>query len=409
MGYGLLQLAASGHEYVARLLLENGVATDVMSHTSESDGFSDEPPLYRAAWYGSFALVNLLLQYGACTEARRGSYDSLLVAACAAQPHDLQLVKLLLERGANVHHRHPQSCSIYMSALQAASGGKSLGTGSLLLEHGANVNEQISEGYRASALAMACWSPWSDLEMVQLLLERRADVNPQGGEFGNPLQAASAKGNLDIVRLLIEKGADVNIQSGQHGHPLQAACYEGSLDVVQLLLEKGADVNLLGGRFGNCLQAAICSTWYSWSVWENLEIVNVLLAHGADVDTPPGMYTVLLIEALIKDDHPPSGVETVGWNKGHGPAMVRTLLAAAASANTRGGTRGTLIASFDGVADELESWDLNTRVGIVHALFSAGVDETLLSIQTRRWVDHLPASAKVGASTESGSILHIGT
>ncbi|KAF2679335.1 hypothetical protein K458DRAFT_347022, partial [Lentithecium fluviatile CBS 122367] len=47
---------------------------------------------------------------------------------------------------------------------------------------------------------------------VTLLVEKGADVNAQGGQYGNALQAASAKGHEPIAKLLVEKGADVNAQ-----------------------------------------------------------------------------------------------------------------------------------------------------------------------------------------------------
>jgi hypothetical protein len=39
-------------------------------------------------------------------------------------------------------------------------------------------------------------------------LLKNADVNAQGEEYGNSLQAVSAKGHDQIVQQLLEKGAD---------------------------------------------------------------------------------------------------------------------------------------------------------------------------------------------------------
>jgi ankyrin repeat protein len=38
-------------------------------------------------------------------------------------------------------------------------------------------------------------------------LDKGADVNAQGGEYGNALQAASAKGHQEIVELFQRRGA----------------------------------------------------------------------------------------------------------------------------------------------------------------------------------------------------------
>jgi ankyrin repeat protein len=56
-----------------------------------------------------------------------------------------------------------------------------------------------------------------------------ADVNAKGGEYGNALQAASARGHKAIVKLLL----DVNTQGGEYGSALQAASGEGHKDIVK--------------------------------------------------------------------------------------------------------------------------------------------------------------------------------
>jgi ankyrin repeat protein len=92
--------------------------------------------------------------------------------------------------------------------------------------------------------------------VVELLLSPWADVNAQGGDYGNVLQAASARGHNKVVELLLSKGADVNAQEGYYGNALKAASSGGHDKVVELLLSKGADVNAQGGYYGNALQAA---------------------------------------------------------------------------------------------------------------------------------------------------------
>ncbi len=37
-------------------------------------------------------------------------------------------------------------------------------------------------------------------------------MNSQGGEYGNPLQAASYGGHLEFVHVLLERRADINAQ-----------------------------------------------------------------------------------------------------------------------------------------------------------------------------------------------------
>jgi ankyrin repeat protein len=109
---------------------------------------------------------------------------------------------------------------------------------------------------------------------VRLLLEKNADVNAQGGEFGNALQAASARGHEQMVELLLKNNADVNAQGGNYGNALQAASHKGHERVVKLLLEKNASINVQGRHYGNALQAA--------SFQGHEQVVKLLLDKGID-------------------------------------------------------------------------------------------------------------------------------
>jgi len=109
--------------------------------------------------------------------------------------------------------------------------------------------------------------------VVNILLEQKLDTNVQGGEFGNPLQAAANHGYEKVVQILLDQGADVNAQGGYWGNALQAASNYGYEKVVQVLLDRGADVNAQGGYWGNALQAA--------SFYGHKRIVQILLRYGA--------------------------------------------------------------------------------------------------------------------------------
>ena len=70
---------------------------------------------------------------------------------------------------------------------------------------------------------------------MTLLLQEGADVNARGGEYGNALYAASARGYVDIVKLLLEAGADINAQGGLYGSAFQVALKQGHGEVVRIL------------------------------------------------------------------------------------------------------------------------------------------------------------------------------
>ena len=121
-----------------------------------------------------------------------------------------------------------------------------------------------------------------DEVLMSILSMSATDVNAQGGEYGNALQAASARGHEKVVQILLDKGAGVNAQGGEYSNALQAASAHGHEKVVQMLLDKGADVNAQGGSYGNALQAA--------SEGGHEKVVQMFLDKGADVNAQGGHY-----------------------------------------------------------------------------------------------------------------------
>jgi ankyrin repeat protein len=203
-----------------------------------------------------------------------------------------ELVRLLLERGADVNTRERTK---HTTALTAASARGHDQIVEQLLEKGADINARGGTYYGTALIAA---SAWGHGQVVERLLEEGADINAQGGgRYGTALIAASARGHDRIFERLLEKGADINAQGGEiYVTALIAASAGGHDQIVERLFEKGADINALGGgRYGTALITA--------SARGHDRIVERLLEKGADINARGGGYYSAALIAASAEGH----------------------------------------------------------------------------------------------------------
>ncbi|MBI4674005.1 MAG: ankyrin repeat domain-containing protein [Chloroflexi bacterium] len=97
------------------------------------------------------------------------------------------------------------------------------------------------DGYTPLGLA----SFFGHLDVVNTLLMYHADPNIASNNALHvaPLNSAVAGNHYAIAAKLVEAGADVNHKQADGFTPLMGAAQNGNLQMVQLLLDHGADVN----------------------------------------------------------------------------------------------------------------------------------------------------------------------
>ncbi|KAL4908290.1 ankyrin repeat-containing domain protein [Aspergillus multicolor] len=230
--------------------------------------------LYDASVGGLWRTVGRLLTEGAYVDNHGGICDTPVQAA-SSRGHE-PVVQTLIKWGANIN---PPDGGVYGCPLHAAVAEGHTEVVKLLVKEGADVRRQV-KGY-GSVLQLA--SATGHEELIEFLLKGRADDNDEGGRYGTALQAACLEGHVRVVELLLERGADVNRRGGifpttverasRRGHrkirepkvaekisysntALQAACYRGNERIVQILLAHGADINALAGEYGAAMDAA---------------------------------------------------------------------------------------------------------------------------------------------------------
>ncbi|HOD27950.1 MAG TPA: ankyrin repeat domain-containing protein [Syntrophales bacterium] len=101
--------------------------------------------------------------------------------------------------------------------------------------------------------------------------------------------------DLDKIRALIDQGADVNARNKFGDTPLTIAARMGSNETVKLLLGKGADVHLRSTNTTNVVNSVNSWTPLMFAamrrhndqpepIRQNIDMINALLAKGADLD-----------------------------------------------------------------------------------------------------------------------------
>ena len=241
-------------------------------------GLRDSTPLWQAADSNNMDLVKLFVEAGADTNA--GSWPLLCQAV---DRNNIDIVEYLIDHGAKVNYPEDWGPLQEASALQIDN----IEMIKLLLEKGADING----GTLMPALHTAIFKgPRKDL--VELLIQQGADINVKDGwghntplyySIGNMLSTTNNdNSNVDIMKLLIDNGADVKMEGNTLIH---LAARTGKTEVVQLLLEKGADISAKDDRGRTALHRIFdFSNSDSDKARLSKDMVGLLLAKGLDVN-----------------------------------------------------------------------------------------------------------------------------
>jgi ankyrin repeat protein len=227
-------------------------------------------------------LVKWLLDKGADVELKHDGGDTaLMLAASANGPMYTNIVRLLLERGADVRAGGNR-------ALLNAANEADPEVVRLLLKKGADLRARDSEGNTVLMYA----AEGDSLEVVRILLDAGADVEAVN-ELGETvlMKAASVDGGRDvknrvaIIKRLLDRGIDINAKDKEGKTALLHAAYEWMTEaggvllrpqIIRLLLERGADINARDNHGNTSLMTTVQSG--------NIEGVRMLLARGAMVN-----------------------------------------------------------------------------------------------------------------------------
>lgn len=266
----------------------------------------------------------------------------------AVETGSVEIIKLLLDAGADVKIKDAQGQSVLNGAFKKESSFRAItllakagadlkdcrdAKGNTIIHHAARINsikfvkyllsEKINEVdvknfYDETPLHLAAKHCVNDshYDTIELLLKNGADVNAVNATDGStPLHCLIENSNFKSIQLLLSHGADVNIKNSKEKIPLFLAVTLNHVNVVKLLIDFGSEVNDAKYTLTPLHEAAALNYGDSY-----FEVMRILLKNGAAVNAP-AINGMTPMHYLIKC--------------GVGSRMVRLLLSFGANFNLR--------------------------------------------------------------------------
>jgi ankyrin repeat protein len=201
---------------------------------------------HHALWYAiitnNYVITEMLLDARANFNHVDNKNISCFIYACAS-PERKDILHLLIQRGANIHHPINNSALLIAAHLNVVPAIK------ILLSENISVLTKDNNGFDCLRAAVQK----GHLESIHVLLE--ANINPNSKDnFGlTSLMFASKHNNIDILKILLSYYADPNIKDNDGNTALNHAVQEGHVEAVTLLLKHGADINIKNNSGQNAL------------------------------------------------------------------------------------------------------------------------------------------------------------
>ncbi len=208
------------------------------------------------------AKVKLLLAHGADVNARSTKLERTPLLVAASYPGTVEILQLLLDKGADIHARDRSKTH----ALGRATLTADVAVVRFLVEHGcdpgepgypgaslgrrfarhdlATVEYLTSKGVKIDGAAFANAATWHDPKLLEKWIASGADVNAKTGPYGRTAlmtAASSEQASPDTLKVLLEHGADPNAEDSEGERPLDWATYRADQGRIDVLRQHGAE------------------------------------------------------------------------------------------------------------------------------------------------------------------------
>jgi uncharacterized protein len=303
----LLWAAYHSDTEMTKALLAAGAVVDAANHYGVT-------PLLQASRNGDAAVMRALLDAGANPTRWHPEGETPLMAA--ARTGRVDAVRLLLSHGSFVNAADPfqeETALMWASAeghLEVVKALLAAGADPNLKAHVSTITERKDEDHPSGGFTALMFAVRDGHEDVaRALIAGGADVKAANADGATATIIAIANDRFDLAKELLDLGADPNDGSlffavDMHDGTVDMREHDGSrlqpthpnkltsLNLVQALLDLGADVNkpFVGALHSTtlCCGANINSSpFYRAAVAADVEVLKLMLAHGAKIEWSP--------------------------------------------------------------------------------------------------------------------------
>jgi len=274
----------------------------LVSSGAPVDGSGSVSPLFSAVRSGDAQIVEILLTRGAKADPRLTEMFNATPLMFAAGANREDIVKQLLEAGADINARDNNgdpaiNWAAYYGFTDMVKYLVKHGANMKLVGHGNALEIAMRRGHQDLVLALAqemkVSGPISpemkaliqairanDGQAVSNALTKGASANGLD-ETGRPvLHLAARLGNLNPTQLLLDAGAEIDVKDAIGFSALMEACRDGQFETVNLLLERGADVNCHAKDNGLGL-----TPLHMAAIGGHVNLLQTLTTKGANLNT----------------------------------------------------------------------------------------------------------------------------
>lgn len=209
-----------------KYLLENGADPSLQ----DNNGWN---VLHWASLRGNPDVIELLISHVPSIDSITNEGATPLMVA-AADCHNLQAVKCLLEKGADPSLQDNKGRNV----LHCASLSGNPEVIELILDHVPSIDSVTNQGVTSLMIA----AQFGRLQAVKYLLEKGADPCLQDNKGCNALHYASYGGNVPVIEEILSYEVDIESRNKDGETPLEIAqrCGKSKAVTVTYLLSKGA-------------------------------------------------------------------------------------------------------------------------------------------------------------------------